>query len=395
MIGLTDLLVRLFVKNSENVGNTAVRASYGKLGGLTGIACNLLLFAIKLTAGLLSGSFSVVADAFNNLSDLGSSLITLFGFKMAEKPADKDHPFGHGRMEYISALIVSCAIVVVGIELLKGSVEKIAEPAAPSVSVLTVAILTMSILIRLWMFIFNRKLGKRIDSDALIAAASDSLNDCISTGAVLVSMLILRFTGFDSDAYVGLAVSLFIIFSGLKSVKDTIDPLLGTPAKKSDIRKIADIALSYDEFIGTHDIIIHNYGPGRVFCTLHVEVPQTADIVTCHEQADRCEKEIYDRLGMSAVIHTDPVAVGDPLTEEVKSCLESVLSEIGGNIKFHDFRVVNGKERINVIFDIVVHPGDKLSEQALCTLISAKMRDRDRRYCCVITVDDDYTSEED
>ena len=395
MIVLTDLLVRLFVKNSENVGNTAVRASYGKLGGLTGIACNLLLFAIKLTAGLLSGSFSVVADAFNNLSDLGSSLITLFGFKMAEKPADKDHPFGHGRMEYISALIVSCAIVVVGIELLKGSVEKIVEPAAPSVSFLTVAILTLSILIKLWMFIFNRKLGKRIDSDALIAAASDSLNDCISTGAVLVSMLILRFTGFDSDAYVGLAVSLFIIFSGLKSVKDTIDPLLGAPAKKSDIRKIADIALSYDEFIGTHDIIIHNYGPGRVFCTLHVEVPQTADIVTCHEQADRCEKEIYDRLGMSAVIHTDPVAVGDPLTEEVKSCLKSVLSEIGGNIKFHDFRVVNGKERINVIFDIVAHPGDKLSEQALCNLISAKMRDRDRRYCCVITVDDDYTSEED
>ena len=395
MIVLTDLLVRLFVKNSEDVGNTAVRASYGKLGGLTGIACNLLLFAIKLTAGLLSGSFSVVADAFNNLSDLGSSLITLFGFKMAEKPADKDHPFGHGRMEYISALIVSCAIVVVGIELLKGSVEKIVEPAAPSVSFLTVAILTLSILIKLWMFIFNRKLGKRIDSDALIAAASDSLNDCISTGAVLVSMLILRFTGFDSDAYVGLAVSLFIIFSGLKSVKDTIDPLLGAPAKKSDIRKIADIALSYDEFIGTHDIIIHNYGPGRVFCTLHVEVPQTADIVTCHEQADRCEKEIYDRLGMSAVIHTDPVAVGDPLTEEVKSCLKSVLSEIGGNIKFHDFRVVNGKERINVIFDIVAHPGDKLSEQALCNLISAKMRDRDRRYCCVITVDDDYTSEED
>lgn len=394
MKGAVGFLARLFVRLDDNASEASVRAAYGKLGGAVGIVCNLLLFALKLVAGLISGSFSVIADAFNNLSDLGSSLITLLGFKLAARPADKDHPFGHGRMEYISALLVSCLIVLVGAELLKGSVDKIIEPTVPEAGILTVVILLVSVALKLCMYFFNRQLGKQLSSDALIAAAGDSLNDCISTAAVLVTLAVLRLTDFNADAYVGIAVSAFIIFSGIKSIKETIDPILGKPADKEDIEKIVAVTKEFDEFLGAHDIIVHNYGPGRVFCSLHAEVSQNADIVRCHEQADRCEREIYERLGISAVIHTDPVAVGDPLTDEIKACLSEVLGEISPDIRFHDFRIVNGRERINVIFDVVAKRGAEPSGEALKLLISSKMRQRDERYTCVITVDDDYSSSE-
>lgn len=387
---MTSLLIKLFIKNSDNLTDIKTRTAYGNLGAITGMCCNLVLFIIKITVGIASGAFSIIADAFNNLTDLGSSLITLLGFKLAAKPADKDHPFGHGRMEYVSAFVVSALIIMVGFELFKGSIEKIITPELPNVGWVTIAILAVSIAIKLWMGIFNRKLGKKINSDSLIATAQDSFNDCISTSAVLVATLLLRFANLNVDAYVGLAVAVFIVYSGIKSVKDTLDPLLGTPADIKDVEAIQKIVSEMPYFLGTHDFIIHNYGPGRVYCSLHVEVPQDVDILVCHEEIDNIEKRIKDELGIEAVVHMDPVAVGDPFVDETKEIFCNILREIDGQLRLHDFRIVRGPTRTNVIFDVVLPHELKIKESELKALIQAKADAYNRGFCAVVTVDTEY-----
>ncbi len=387
---MTKFLIKLFVKNPENTSDIRVRTAYGNLGGIVGMCCNLILFVIKFAVGTVSGAFSIVADAFNNLSDLGSSLITLLGFKLAAKPADKDHPFGHGRMEYIAAFILSFLILLVGFELFKGSLEKIITPEKPNVDYITLIVLVVSIGIKLWMSLFNRKLGKKISSDSLLATAQDSANDCLSTSAVLIASILLKFTGINIDAYIGLAVAVFILYSGIKSVKDTLDPLLGQPANEEDVRAIEKIVGEMPYSLGTHDFIIHNYGPGKVFCSLHIEVSTEVDILDCHEEIDATEKRIKDELGIEAVIHMDPVIVGDPYTDEVKGIFRGILEEISPELKFHDFRIVKGQKRTNVLFDVVLPSALKIKEEELKNRIQLEAEKQGKGFCTVITVDSEY-----
>ena len=292
---MTAFLIRLFIKNKDNTTNPQVRTRYGVLGGVVGVACNLLLFVIKLSIGFFSGSVSIIADAFNNLSDIGSCAVTLLGFKLASEPPDPEHPFGHGRMEYMSAALVSILIVLVGIELLKESVNKILHPEPLKFSYYIIAALLVSIAIKLWLGLFNKKLSKRISSPALQATAADCFSDCFATSAVLVSVLISHLTSLNIDAYVGVAVSVLIMWNGVKSIKETLDPLLGTPPEPETVSALEELVLSYPDFLGIHDLIIHNYGPGRSFASLHVEVPQDIDILTCHERIDHCEKTILEQ----------------------------------------------------------------------------------------------------
>ncbi len=392
---MTKLLVRLFIKNSEDVNDSAVRLKYGTLGGAVGIVCNLFLCALKITVGLITASISIVADGLNNLSDMGSSIITMIGFKMAGKPADSDHPFGHGRMEYMSAFIVSMLILLVGAELLKSSVTALATgESAPAYSVWAIIILAVSVLVKLWMCLFNRRLGKKIDSEALIATAQDSLNDMVATSVILLSVGIsmLVTLPFNLDAVMGILVALFILYSGLASAKDTLNEILGTPPDKKLIKEIEDTILSFKEFKGIHDLIVHNYGPGRQFASVHVEVPQDSDIVKCHEQIDLCEKLVDEKLNISLVIHMDPIDVNNEAVTKAKKGIIDAVKEIDENMSVHDFRMTPaGKTRTNLIFDVVVPSSIKVSHEELNEIISEKAKKINPTYCCVITFDNDFT----
>ena len=392
---MTKLLVRLFIKNSEDVNDSAVRLKYGTLGGAVGIVCNLFLCALKITVGIITASISIVADGLNNLSDMGSSIITMIGFKMAGKPADSDHPFGHGRMEYMSAFIVSMLILLVGAELLKSSVTALATgESAPAYSVWAIIILAVSVLVKLWMCLFNRRLGKKIDSEALIATAQDSLNDMVATSVILLSVGIsmLVTLPFNLDAVMGILVALFILYSGLASAKDTLNEILGTPPDKKLIKEIEDTILSFKEFKGIHDLIVHNYGPGRQFASVHVEVPQDSDIVKCHEQIDLCEKLVDEKLNISLVIHMDPIDVNNEAVKKAKKGIIDAVKEIDENMSVHDFRMTPaGKTRTNLIFDVVVPSSVKISHEELNEIISEKAKKINPTYCCVITFDNDFT----
>ena len=392
---MTKLLVKLFIKNSEDVNDSAVRLKYGTLGGAVGIVCNLFLCALKITVGLITASISIIADGLNNLSDMGSSIITMIGFKMAGKPADSDHPFGHGRMEYMSAFIVSMLILLVGAELLKSSVTALATgESAPAYSVWAIIILAVSVLVKLWMCLFNRRLGKKIDSEALIATAQDSLNDMVATSVILLSVGIsmLVTLPFNLDAVMGILVALFILYSGLASAKDTVNEILGTPPDKKLIKEIEDTILSFKEFKGIHDLIVHNYGPGRQFASVHVEVPQDSDIVRCHEQIDLCEKLVDEKLNISLVIHLDPIDVNNEAVSKAKEGIINAVMEIDGNMSVHDFRMTPaGETRTNLIFDVVVPSAVKLSHEELNERISESARKINPTYCCVITFDNDFT----
>ena len=388
---MTKLLIRLFIKDRNNVENPVVRDAYGSLGSFTGIGCNLLLFIIKCSLGLISGSISIMADAFNNLSDIGSSVITLIGFKMAKKPADPDHPFGHGRIEYMSAFIVSMLILLVGIELLKSSFAKILAPAELTLTYITIIGLVASILIKFWMFLFNRNLAKKINSLSLKATAQDSLNDCISTLAVLVSVIICKAYGINLDAYVGIAVALFILWSGINAAKDTLGPLLGEPPTPELIKSIEDEILKNEDFYGIHDLIVHNYGPGRCFASVHVEVPEDININICHEQIDACELEIKEKLGIEIVIHMDPISVNDSFTAELRGEVASKVKEINQIFTIHDFRIVPGEKRTNLVFDVVVPHNYPKKPSELKHEIGELVKEIDNKYRCVINVDYDYT----
>ena len=351
---MTNLLLRLFVKNYHDIDNPAVHSAIGKLAGVTGIVCNILLFAGKLLTGLAIGSISIVADAVNNLSDASSSLVTLLGFRLAQKPADKDHPYGHARYEYLSGLVVSAMILFIGAELVKSSIDKMIHPAAVEFSITTFAILLISICIKLWMALFYASLGKHIHSITLRAASLDSRNDVIATAAVLIGGLISHFFSLNIDGYVGLAVAVFILYSGINIARETISPLLGKQADKELVENIGKIVLSNDKVLGIHDLLVHDYGPGQTFASVHVEFSAEDDPLICHDMIDDIECAVFEKLNVHLVIHYDPVLVNDSEWNEVKHCVETIIDKISPELSMHDFRMVRGANQTKIVFDIAV-----------------------------------------
>ncbi len=381
------LLAKIFIKNADTLGETERREKYGVFYGTLGILLNVLLFIIKLLAGLLTGAIAVTADAFNNLSDAGSSLIALFGFRLASKKPDEDHPFGHGRFEYISGFIISLLILLVGFELGKSSVEKIFSPSDIEFSAVSVIILIISVVIKLYMAYYNHSVGKKINSSAMKATALDSLTDSVSTTVVLASILLAHFTNIQIDAYCGLAVSAFILYSGLRSAKETIDPLLGQTATPELVASIEEIVRKCEYAKGVHDLIVHDYGPGRRMISLHVEVPSDADMLVVHDAIDNIEKELHAALDCHAVIHMDPIETGDSLVAETRDTALSVIKTIDARITIHDFRMVRGNTHTNLIFDAVIPYDITLSDKEIKELISSKIAEHDEHYRCVIEID--------
>lgn len=384
---MISLLSRLFIKNRGNLSRNELRLKYGVLCGAVGIFLNVLLFAGKLMAGILSGAISVTADAFNNLSDAGSSLITLVGFRIAGHKADSDHPFGHGRIEYICGLLVSVFILLVGFELGKSSVEKIFRPETVEFSLLTIGILAASVLIKLYMAFYNKRIGKRIGSPAMEATALDSLSDCISTLAVLVCMLLSHFFSLEIDAWCGLAVSVFILTSGIRSAKETIGPLLGQPPSAELVERIETIVKSHPYVCGIHDLVVHDYGPGRLMISLHAEVPADGDLMALHDSIDNAEKQLNRELCCEAVIHMDPIETNDKLTNETREKVAALVRTLDPRITIHDFRMVRGQTHTNVIFDAVVPFDVDLDEKEAAARISSLVSTLDGNYYAVVSID--------
>ncbi len=389
---MITLLSGFFIKNKENVQDPAVRQAYGILCGALGIALNLLLFAGKVIAGLLSGSIAITADAFNNLSDAGSSVITLIGFRMAGQKPDPGHPFGHGRIEYLSGLFVSIAILLMAAELIKTSFDKILHPEAISCSLLVVAILLVSILVKLYMAFYNHSVSKKIGSAAMSATATDSLSDTLSTSVVLAATLCSHFTSLRIDGYCGILVGFFIFFAGIKAAKDTISPLLGQPPEPEFVKKIETIVMSHESVLGIHDLIVHDYGPGRLMISLHAEVPAGGDILTLHDLIDNIEHELHRRLQCEAVIHMDPICTNDAETLTMKECVKKILLNIDSRLSLHDFRIVAGPTHTNLIFDIVVPYKFEYSDAQIVERIQKEVGDIDGRYYAVIDVDHNYSA---
>ncbi|MCQ2451401.1 MAG: cation diffusion facilitator family transporter [Clostridia bacterium] len=392
---MTDLLLKIFVKDYKNSENPKVREHYGTFGGIVGIVCNIFLCSIKIIIGLLIKSMSIIADGLNNLSDMGSSVITMLGFKLSGKPADKDHPFGHGRMEYMSAFIVSVLILIVGFELGSSAVKAlIGGEKAPVYSLLSLIILGVSALVKLWMYFFNKKLGKTINSAALLATAQDSINDALTTCAILVAAIVAKFIKlpFNLDAVMALFVALFILWAGITSAKETLDNILGKAPDASLIKDIEDTVMSFEGFLGIHDLIVHDYGPGRIFASLHIEVPQNIDIVECHERIDLCEKVVCEKTGVELVIHMDPIDVDNEEVTRTKEKITDVIKSINDRLTLHDFRMTpSGKNRTNLIFDVVLPADFRIEDEEIRELINEKAREVDKTFVCVITVDRDMT----
>ncbi|HIR64804.1 MAG TPA: cation transporter [Candidatus Faecousia faecigallinarum] len=361
------------------------RAAYGKLSGAVGIACNLLLFAGKLAVGLAAHSVSITADAVNNLSDASGAVVTLVGFRMAEKPADRDHPFGHARVEYIAGLVVSALILLVGAELAKSAVEKILHPAPVDISPVTMAVLAVSVAVKLWLSRFNRMLGRQIDSAALMATAADSRNDALSTGAVLLSALVSRHTGWGIDGYTGLAVALFILWSGIGIARDTVNPLLGQGADPALGQALAKMLTANPKVLGFHDLMVHDYGPGQRFATVHVEMDAREDPLLCHDIIDGLERSCLDELKVHLCIHYDPIVTDDPELNHMRQVVTDCLARLDPGLSVHDFRMVRGAARTNLIFDLVVPDSVHLDDvqQAVDQAVS---RESDK-YATVITFD--------
>ena len=384
------LLSKIFIKNRDDLKNPAVRRAYGILSGTLGLVLNILLFAGKLTAGLISGSVAIVADALNNLSDAGSSVITLIGFRMAGQKPDKGHPFGHGRIEYISGLIVSMLIILMGFELGKSSVEKIISPGETEFSVVAAVILAVSVLVKLYMCCYNGKVGKKISSPAMKATATDSLGDCISTMVVLICMFITKFTSFDLDGICGAAVALFIFISGLRAAKETINPLLGVPPTDEFVDEIGETVMSHKGVLGFHDLIVHDYGPGRRMISLHAEVPADEDLLKTHDMIDNIEKELSAKLGCDAVIHMDPIETDDKITMEAREKIAELVKIIDERVTIHDFRMVTGPTHTNVIFDIVVPYDVNRTEAEIQRDIERMVKTLDSNYYAIVHVDKSF-----
>lgn len=391
---MTEFLVRHFIKDYHKTEELNVRTQYGTLAGVVGIICNALLFAVKAAVGIAMHSISVTADAFNNLSDAASSVIGLVGVKLAGKPADKEHPFGHGRMEYITALVVSFLVIEVGLTFFKDAFSRIWNPQKLEFQFISVLILVLSIGVKLWMSLFNRKLGKRIDSKVMLATAADAVGDVITTSATVISLLFFYFTGINIDGVIGVCVSLVVIWAGIGIAKDTLKPLLGEPTSSADYEKITRFVESYDGIIGSHDLIVHNYGPGRNMASIHAEVPNDVDIEESHEIIDRIERDAISQIGVFLVIHMDPVETKNERILEIRKQVEASINEIDPDVTIHDLRVVEGKERINLIFDMVVPFAYSREEQKeLERKVRSYLSERDSRYQCVITVEQSFVAQ--
>lgn len=387
---MVTLLGRLFIRQ-EGREESEVRKAYGVLCGAVGIFFNVLLFAGKFFAGTLSGSIAITADAFNNLSDAGSSVVTLLGFQLAGQKPDPEHPFGHGRMEYLSGLVVSMLILLMGVELGKSSLEKILHPEEVEFSPLIVGILCVSIAVKLYMFLYNKRIGKKLGSTAMEATAMDSLSDCVATTAVLAATLVGHFTGLRIDGWCGILVACFILWSGIGAARDTLDPLLGTPPTAEFVGRIRDLVMAHKGIIGIHDLIVHDYGPGRVMISLHAEVSASENVLELHDEIDNVETELREKLGCEAVIHMDPIVTDDGITEETRERVAALIHCIDDDINIHDFRMVSGPTHTNLIFDAVVPFGFRLSDEEVEKKIKAAVRALDGNYYAVVKVERSYT----
>lgn len=387
---MTKLLIKLFIKDSDT--NTQKgRELYGRLAGAVGIICNLLLSVMKLIIGSVSNSVSITADATNNIADAGSSIVTLVGFRLSGKPADKDHPYGHARIEYISSLIISFLILLIGCSIFKESITKIFNPEESLFNVATVIVLVASILVKLWLSIFNKFLGKQINSKALEATAIDSRNDVITTAAVLLASTISHFTGFNLDGYMGVIVSIFILISGINLVKETLDPLLGQPPTKEMFETIEKKILAYDNVLGVHDLMVHSYGPNTYFASAHIEMDAKIDVLVCHDIMDQIERDFKSDLNIHLVVHLDPTILDSPEINELKEMVNDIICEIDRDLTFHDFRVVVGEENKNVLFDVVVPPEYKYSDEELEKIITDKITEASNgKVFTVLVVDHSY-----
>lgn len=387
---MIKLFARLFIKDYENAEEPKVRQAYGILCGGVGIALNFLLFAGKFLAGAISGSIAITADAFNNLSDAGASVVTLAGFRLAGQKPDPEHPFGHGRMEYISGMVVAMLILLMGFELVKSAFGRIVQPQTLEVSLLILAILAMSILVKGYMALYNFIYGKKLNSAAMKATATDSISDAISTAVVLACTLISHLTGLSLDGYCGLAVGLLVFWAGIRAAKETIDPLLGQAPEPEFVEQIRKTVMEDPDIIGIHDLIVHNYGPGRVLISLHAEVPSTGDILTLHDKIDLIEHKLRNTLHCSAVIHMDPVCVGDKETEIYKAQVQGYLIAIDERLTLHDFRIVKGPTHTNLIFDVVVPFDFKMGDRQLMQEITRRVQEDNPNFFTVIEVDKQY-----
>lgn len=388
---MVNLITKLFIKNGDAVSNPDVRTAYGNMSGAVGIFLNLCLFSAKLVSGILTASISVIADAFNNLSDAGSSLVTFLGFRLAGRPADKEHPFGHGRYEYLTGLVISFLILLVGIELLKSSVDKILTPeAVTSMNLISAIILGASILVKLWMFYFNKILSKKIDSSALRATATDSLTDSVATSIVLIGLIFSHYTGVNIDGYLGVGVAVFILIAGIRTFKESISPLLGTPPKQEFVDDIKRAVLSDEMIVGLHDLIVHDYGPGRCIISLHAEISDKEDLLKAHDKIDLIEKELENKFNCLATIHMDPIASDDEYTVSLMVKVVSVLKTISKDFSVHDFRVVQGETHTNVIFDLVVPYDCKEKNESIRKKSAELIQDIDSKLVPVIYIEKPY-----
>ncbi|WP_291575462.1 cation diffusion facilitator family transporter [Clostridium sp. UBA4548] len=390
---ISNFLIKKFIANYSDTKNKKVREKYGYLGGIIGIVVNLLLFGVKFTVGLIVNSIAVTADAFNNLSDVGSSVVTIFGFKLSSKPADREHPFGHGRIEYISGLIVAFLVLMVGFEFVKSSFDRIKNPTPVEFSFVPFILLLISILFKVWLSRFYKNIGGKINSSALQASGVDALSDVVSSSTVAFSLLISRFTSFPIDGYIGMAVSAVILYAGYNLIKDTLNPLLGTAPDKELVESIQQLMLNYEHIDGTHDLLVHNYGPGRIIASIHAEVPLNISVVKIHEVIDRAEKEISAELDIYLVIHMDPITTDDREILEAKEELAEALKAFPLVKSFHDFRVVGEGENKNLIFDVVIDANHKLTAEEELKIqkdINVELKKTHPNHNAIVTVDKDY-----
>lgn len=386
---MISLLSKIFIKENGEITHQ-IRKAYGSLCSIVGICLNVLLFAIKYFAGTISGSIAITADAFNNLSDAGSSFITLVGFWYAGKKPDLEHPFGHGRFEYVSGFVVSMAILLMGAELARTSVDKIIHPQQIDTGTLALAILVISIAVKIYMAFYNKKIGKRIGSAAMEATSLDSLSDTVATTVVLVSMLVMRFTGVNIDGICGVLVAVFILYAGYNAAKETLSPLLGKVPEPEFVQQIEKIVMAHEGVLGTHDLIVHDYGPGRVMISLHAEVPGNGDIFVLHDEIDLIERELKEKLGCEAVIHMDPIEVDNEVINNARKCLAEQLKKIEKTLTIHDFRMVTGPSHTNLIFDVVVPYNIKLTDTEIEERVQEQVRELNSSYIAVINIDKSY-----
>lgn len=384
---MTELLLRLFVKNYRSTESSAVHLSIGKLAGMTGIICNVLLFLGKLAAGLIAGSVSIIADAVNNLSDAASSVVTLLGFRMAQQPADSDHPYGHARYEYLSGLVIAALIFLIGGDLAKTSFQKILSPAAVEFSAAVFIVLLVSICVKLWMSAFFRSLGRRIQSTTLEATSVDSRNDVIASLAVLAGCLTEYFFHINVDGYIGLVVAVFILYSGFGIARETVSPLLGKRASQELVERISQLVLSHDKVLGIHDLLVHDYGPGQCFASLHAELSADEDPLVCHDIIDDIECDVLEELNVHLVIHYDPVVQNDEEWNEMRSIVEEIIHELDPQLSMHDFRIARGAKQTKLVFDLAVPYSMTGQHKELKKKIDEALIKRKKEYITVIHFD--------